>query len=76
MFADVLISLLAGKGLRMRLDPLVRPRSVANGIVIATDRDGPGRAVMESLGMLEFASADVRRRADFTFTRQRTAHAT
>src|SRR5579863_411842 len=36
----------------MRLDPLVRPRSVA--IVGATDRGGPGRAVMESLGTIGF----------------------
>jgi acetate---CoA ligase (ADP-forming) len=36
----------------MKLDPLVRPRSVA--IVGATDRGGPGRAVMESLGAIGF----------------------
>jgi len=36
----------------MRLDPLVRPRSIA--IVGATDRGGPGRAVMESLGAIGF----------------------
>lgn len=36
----------------MRLDPLVKPRSVA--IVGATDRGGPGRAVMESLGAIGF----------------------
>ena len=36
----------------MRLDPLVRPRSVA--IVGATDRGGPGRAVMELLGAIGF----------------------
>jgi acetate---CoA ligase (ADP-forming) len=36
----------------MRLDPLVRPRSVA--IVGATDRGGPGRAVIESLGAIGF----------------------
>jgi acetate---CoA ligase (ADP-forming) len=35
-----------------KLDPLVRPRSVA--IVGATDRGGPGRAVMESLGAIGF----------------------
>jgi acyl-CoA synthetase (NDP forming) len=37
----------------MRLDPLVKPRSVA--IVGATDRGGPGRAVMESLGAIGFS---------------------
>src|SRR5580698_976819 len=36
----------------MQLDPLVRPRSVA--VVGATDRGGPGRAVMESLGAIGF----------------------
>ena len=36
----------------MRIDPLVRPRSVA--VVGATDRGGPGRAVMESLGAIGF----------------------
>src|SRR5580692_1979131 len=36
----------------MQLDPLVKPRSVA--IVGATDRGGPGRAVMESLGAIGF----------------------
>lgn len=36
----------------MRLDPLVRPRSVA--IVGATDRGGPGRAVIQSLGAIGF----------------------
>jgi acetate---CoA ligase (ADP-forming) len=36
-----------------KLDPLVKPRSVA--IVGATDRGGPGRAVMESLGAIGFA---------------------
>jgi acyl-CoA synthetase (NDP forming) len=36
----------------MKLDPLVRPRSVA--IVGATDRGGPGRAVIESLGAIGF----------------------
>jgi acyl-CoA synthetase (NDP forming) len=36
----------------MRLDPLVKPSSVA--IVGATDRGGPGRAVMESLGAIGF----------------------
>src|ERR1700756_3837777 len=39
-------------GMHMRLDPLVKPRSVA--IVGATDRGGPGRAVMESLGAIGF----------------------
>src|SRR6202051_3150896 len=38
--------------LPMQLDPLVKPRSVA--IVGATDRGGPGRAVMESLGAIGF----------------------
>jgi acyl-CoA synthetase (NDP forming) len=37
----------------MKLDPLVKPRSVA--IVGATDRGGPGRAVIESLGAIGFA---------------------
>ena len=36
----------------MLLDPLVKPRSVA--IVGATDRGGPGRAVIESLGAIGF----------------------
>jgi acetate---CoA ligase (ADP-forming) len=36
----------------MRLDPLVRPRSIA--IVGATDRGGPGRAVIQSLGAIGF----------------------
>jgi acyl-CoA synthetase (NDP forming) len=36
----------------MRIDPLVKPRSVA--VVGATDRGGPGRAVMESLGAIGF----------------------
>jgi acetate---CoA ligase (ADP-forming) len=36
----------------MQLDPLVKPRSVA--IVGATDRAGPGRSVMESLGAIGF----------------------
>jgi acyl-CoA synthetase (NDP forming) len=36
----------------MQLDPLVKPRSVA--IVGATDRGGPGRAVMESLSAIGF----------------------
>ena len=39
----------------MKLDPLVKPRSVA--IVGATDRGGPGRAVMESLGAIGFTGA-------------------
>ena len=37
----------------MKLDPLVKPRSVA--IVGATDRAGPGRTVIESLGALGFS---------------------
>ena len=36
----------------MQLDPLVNPRSVA--IVGATDRGGPGRTVIESLGSIGF----------------------
>ena len=36
----------------MKLDPLVKPRSVA--IVGATDRGGPGRAVIELLGAIGF----------------------
>ena len=36
----------------MRIDPLVNPRSVA--IVGATDRPGPGRSLMESLGSIGF----------------------
>jgi len=36
----------------MNIDALVKPRSVA--IVGATDRGGPGRAVMESLGAIGF----------------------
>ena len=39
----------------MLLDPLVKPRSVA--IVGATDRAGPGRSVVESLGAIGFAGA-------------------
>ena len=39
----------------MQLDPLVKPRSVA--IVGATDRAGPGRSVVESLGAIGFAGA-------------------
>src|SRR6516165_11411509 len=39
----------------MRLDPLVKPRSVA--IVGATDRVSPARAVIESLGALGFSGA-------------------
>ena len=37
----------------MQIDPLVKPRSVA--IVGATDRGGPGRAVIESLGAIGFS---------------------
>ena len=40
------------KGLPMPLDPLVKPRSVA--IVGATDRPGPGRTIIESLGAIGF----------------------
>jgi acyl-CoA synthetase (NDP forming) len=39
----------------MQLDPLVKPRSVA--IVGATDRVGPARSVIESLGAIGFAGA-------------------
>ena len=39
----------------MQLDPLVKPRSVA--IVGATDRVGPGRSVVESLGAIGFTGA-------------------
>jgi acetate---CoA ligase (ADP-forming) len=39
----------------MKLDPLVKPRSVA--IVGATDRVGPGRSVIESLGAIGFSGA-------------------
>ena len=39
----------------MQLDPLVKPRSVA--IVGATDRAGPGRSVVESLGAIGFSGA-------------------
>jgi acetate---CoA ligase (ADP-forming) len=39
----------------MQLDPLVKPRSVA--IVGATDRVGPGRSVVESLGAIGFSGA-------------------
>jgi acyl-CoA synthetase (NDP forming) len=39
----------------MQLDPLVKPRSVA--IVGATDRAGPGRSVIESLGAIGFTGA-------------------
>lgn len=37
----------------MKLDPLVKPRSVA--VVGATDRLGPGRSVIESLGAIGFS---------------------
>jgi acetate---CoA ligase (ADP-forming) len=37
----------------MKLDPLVKPRSVA--VVGATDRVGPGRSVIESLGGIGFS---------------------
>src|SRR5216683_1034956 len=37
----------------MQLDPLVKPRSVA--VVGATDRPGPGRNIIESLGAIGFA---------------------
>ena len=43
------------KGPQMQLDPLVKPRSVA--IVGATDRVGPGRSVIESLGAIGFTGA-------------------
>src|SRR6516165_10086901 len=36
----------------MQIDPLVKPRSVA--IVGATDRPGPGRTIVESLGAIGF----------------------
>src|SRR3989442_4771252 len=39
----------------MQLDPLVKPRSIA--IVGATDRVGPARSVIESLGAIGFAGA-------------------
>ena len=39
----------------MQLDPLVKPRSVA--IIGATDRAGPGRSVVESLGAISFSGA-------------------
>jgi acyl-CoA synthetase (NDP forming) len=39
----------------MHIEPLVKPRSVA--IVGATDRGGPGRAVMESLGAIGFTGS-------------------
>jgi acyl-CoA synthetase (NDP forming) len=39
----------------MRIDPLVKPRSVA--IVGATDRVSPARSVIESLGAIGFAGA-------------------
>jgi acetate---CoA ligase (ADP-forming) len=37
----------------MKLDPLVKPRSVA--VVGATDRVGPGRSIIESLGAIGFS---------------------
>src|SRR5262245_9817793 len=40
------------KGQKMQLDPLVRPRSVA--VVGATDRAGPARIIIESLGKIGF----------------------
>src|SRR5215468_5401636 len=39
----------------MQIDPLVKPRSVA--IVGATDRPGPGRTIIESLGKIGFTVA-------------------
>lgn len=39
----------------MKLDPLVKPRSVA--VVGATDRVGPGRSIVESLGAIGFTGA-------------------
>ena len=39
----------------MPIDALVKPRSIA--IVGATDRAGPARSLMESLGALGFAGA-------------------
>src|SRR5260370_24878061 len=39
----------------MRIDPLVKPRSVA--IVGATDRPSPARSVIESLGAIGFTGA-------------------
>jgi acetate---CoA ligase (ADP-forming) len=39
----------------MQLDPLVKPRSIA--IVGATDRPGPARSVIESLGVIGFTGA-------------------
>jgi hypothetical protein len=38
-----------------------------SAIVIATDRGGPGRAVMESLGTAGLAVAVASQHADFTF---------
>src|SRR5262249_57693530 len=43
----------SNKGEHMQIDPLVKPRSVA--IVGATDRVGPARSVIESLGAIGFA---------------------
>ena len=40
------------KGPHMRIDPLVKPRSVA--IVGASDRGGPGTPIIESLGAIGF----------------------
>src|SRR3984893_13515973 len=46
----------SGRGRRpMRLDPLVKPRSVA--IVGATERPSPARSVIESLGAIGFTGA-------------------
>src|SRR5262249_59535057 len=43
----------SNKGEHMQIDPLVKPRSIA--IVGATDRVGPARSVIESLGAIAFA---------------------
>jgi hypothetical protein len=60
----------------MRLDPLVKPRSVATGIVIATDRGGPGCAAMQSLGTIGLAVRLLTNKLILISTRQRTAYAT
>ena len=43
----------------MQIDPLVKPRSIA--IVGATDRVGPARSVIESLGAGPDAAVSTRR---------------
>ncbi|MFL6797943.1 MAG: acetate--CoA ligase family protein [Xanthobacteraceae bacterium] len=58
----------------MQLDPLVKPRSVA--IVGATDRPGPGRSLMESLGSIGFAGPIYPVNPKYTTVLNRTCYPT